>query len=80
MWTYSSVDIAGTHISRTDRIKIYLSECVISSEPALPDIFYYNISVPFNTIFEPECFATAEENRKVAFNIPLRAFPRNFPA
>ncbi|KAF9424567.1 hypothetical protein HW555_000378 [Spodoptera exigua] len=29
MWTYSSVDIPGQHVSRTDRIKIYLSECVV---------------------------------------------------
>lgn len=29
MWTYSSVEIPGSRVSRTDRIKIYLSECVV---------------------------------------------------
>ena len=29
MWTYSSVDIPGPHVSRTERVKIYLSECIV---------------------------------------------------
>lgn len=29
MWTYSSVDIPGARPSRMDRLKIYMSECVV---------------------------------------------------